>query len=521
MEDLKALRRKRKMKGDAVGRALLGMFVNSTQRMHDANVPVYMSSREMDDLVARITDPNEFRNYEYYAGMYYMLVGARERARENYNSSMHAARLFWHNLRLIKSYTDGIEALDSTPQIVSEDEREQIINEYWFGRDELLQALLPAFMYGDLEGTPDIEKAVERAKTTPAQEIPEGYWKDTHNGHWTLPDGTALEGCIDDNREILQNYFLQGRKLDGETNADALKRINDKRSYEMTRAYYMRDIDTRGIDPDEFYETVRQCCLFSAGISFLTEHTENPARIAVHEAFDIPIVPLEWVDEPAETPTVYDLMVFRIYPSDYVRAVEAYMNTIPHHVTSEGNPALDAFYYKDVRAAGMLVGQLDVMPYRNYGSTDHTHRRSNAVGCAFIDYDGYEPPKLDPIQIQPAPAIWVHEGLRYVYGYNAILGVLADVYGVPELAECRFDTSPLETYLSTYNDMLFTLYALIDCVGGDEIRKTMKEKCEPLDLDAQKPDPVKVEWLRNYLKHQGYSTRYAVMYIDGLLYYIR
>lgn len=87
MEDIRKLLRKRKMQGEPLGRALICKYVNAYHRAEDPTIPEYVSDEQFRKLESRFTDENEHRIYMFYQDMYFAIVEACKRRRENWNAA--------------------------------------------------------------------------------------------------------------------------------------------------------------------------------------------------------------------------------------------------------------------------------------------------------------------------------------------------------------------------------------------------------------------------------------------------
>ena len=98
--------------------------------------------------------------------------------------------------------------------------------------------------------------------------------------------------------------------------------------------------------------------------------------------------------------------------------------------------------------------------------------------------------------------------LKYLYGFNAIIGLVGEVYDIDGIEVAKFDTSLLESQLRGFNGLLYSFY--FD-VYGDEAEKArkrelIKELFQPVDAEAQKPAEEALAKAKAELVKGGIST---------------
>lgn len=98
--------------------------------------------------------------------------------------------------------------------------------------------------------------------------------------------------------------------------------------------------------------------------------------------------------------------------------------------------------------------------------------------------------------------------LKYLYGYNAIILAIGEVYDIDGIEVAQFDTSLLESQLRAFNGLLYAFYFN---VYGDEDEKArkrelIKELFRPIDPDEQRPPAEAVETVKAELIKAGIST---------------
>lgn len=117
---------------------------------------------------------------------------------------------------------------------------------------------------------------------------------------------------------------------------------------------------------------------------------------------------------------------------------------------------------------------------------------------------------------------FVYPALGYLYAFNALMGIIARVYGLPELAEvAQFETSDLENEICAYNNMLYMFYYEIHGNEAEKERKReiIKEVFSSMDAESLKPSKEAVESVAAELTKLGISTnaRKKLKYLDAFI----
>lgn len=111
--------------------------------------------------------------------------------------------------------------------------------------------------------------------------------------------------------------------------------------------------------------------------------------------------------------------------------------------------------------------------------------------------------------------------LKYLYGFNAIIAVVGEVYDIDGIEVAQFDTSLLESQLQGFNGSLYSFYYAVYGDKEEKARKRelIKELFQPVDAEAQKPPAEAVERARAELIKAGISTtaRKTLKHLDNLI----
>ena len=97
--------------------------------------------------------------------------------------------------------------------------------------------------------------------------------------------------------------------------------------------------------------------------------------------------------------------------------------------------------------------------------------------------------------------------LRYMYAYNAMIEVFADVYNIEFLGVAKYDLSRQESQIDACNNLLYMLYKNVYGTDEDKKRKRafIKKYYKPVDLEELKPRQEKIDALKERLEGLGYT----------------
>lgn len=117
---------------------------------------------------------------------------------------------------------------------------------------------------------------------------------------------------------------------------------------------------------------------------------------------------------------------------------------------------------------------------------------------------------------------FVYPALGYLYAFNALMGIIARVYELPELAEvAQFGTSDLENAICAYNNMLYMFYYEVHGNEAEKERKReiIKEVFSSMDAESLKPSKEAIESVAAELTKLGISTnaRKKLKYLDEFI----
>lgn len=108
--------------------------------------------------------------------------------------------------------------------------------------------------------------------------------------------------------------------------------------------------------------------------------------------------------------------------------------------------------------------------------------------------------------------------LRNIIGFNTLLELLADVYGIPDLLLIRFDCKKYIEQLREYNNRIYTLYSTVYGDGTERREKqgVINSAFIPFKLAELQPADQAVEQIREKLQTARYSAavRSYLRYFD-------
>lgn len=490
MEDVQKLKRKRKMKGDQLGRAMLGIIANGAERKKDPTIPLYMDGDTLATLVDKIDDGKEAVLFNFYQDLYFAIHENKKRQAAAYNDARGCLNTSMRMLQAIAAHNNCYGLLVYNPLVITSEERKIIVDHAAIRRDIVIQE---ALKYPGAEGKPEpIREAVERARRTKSSEY---LMQDAIE----LPDGTKIKEFRPDGRnETLEAMFLDGKIQEGETAEEALARINRDRYTETARHAWLKDISLEGVQYPEI-EEVLEYGIQHFDVSYLIEPARSETERLVREILGIPALPIKKTTIKRESPNQEMDISIGIYPDYYLEAVTNYVNGI--------EPGDDWISWKGLEDAGLLhCTDLYKLPFQQYAEDQPAGLARLANGLAVID-DNYDTgvrrrADIKPLAITGAPAAEVYRGMKFVYGFNAMIDIYADVYEVPELVAAKLDTASMERYAEQYNTTLTRLWA---ATPEQELRDIIRAKMEYIKMDQAKPDPDKVEEMAAWFRENRYE----------------
>lgn len=95
-------------------------------------------------------------------------------------------------------------------------------------------------------------------------------------------------------------------------------------------------------------------------------------------------------------------------------------------------------------------------------------------------------------ELREQKAVWdaMLDGVKFVYAFDALVGVVSSVYGVEELESVKLGTVTEELFSSIWNNMLYSLYADFFGTQADKERKREKLKSNYAEMDLRSLAPT-------------------------------
>ena len=111
----------------------------------------------------------------------------------------------------------------------------------------------------------------------------------------------------------------------------------------------------------------------------------------------------------------------------------------------------------------------------------------------------------------------IEPGLKYVYAYNALIDVIADVYDVDFIDILKKNMSLIESQIKSANNMLHCFYKEVFGTLEEKTRKRklIKQIFYPIDVEKFLPDEGKIQAVRNVLM-TSYGTDSATNLVKDL-----
>lgn len=134
---------------------------------------------------------------------------------------------------------------------------------------------------------------------------------------------------------------------------------------------------------------------------------------------------------------------------------------------------------------------------------DPTKRAKGLPGELFggIEYYMRQPEAVEKMTQKTIDEL-ILPAVRFIYAYNEVLRAILDVYEIPFLHGCEWDTSDIEERIENADDILYTLY---NDVFGTEKERTAKrdflrQYFKPLTSEELKPTKEACERIREKLR---------------------
>lgn len=471
MEDIKSLKRKRKPSGDAAGRALLGVLANDYHRRRDPSAPIYGTMDDIEVIIKKLPTSEDVSRYRFYEDLYFSIIANHDRQRAEYNYTTGYMSMAMDRVSRYASTVATRAALMAEPLVITKATKNKALNVHMMSQADVVNELCYQYAQG-CDNTPEaVREYLQSSKSAPSES----------------PEPTTIE--------VLED----GRRSSDYTPREWL---------ELKKGLYPIDvrIAAKDIFPDNFHldmrtdgikMMVRRLNYYCDAVRYLLAPVTDEQEREAREMLNLPFLPLK--EEPAER-SQYDDIVDGHYPEGYLVVVRLALDDITNGELS--------YTYKRLQAAGVNLDELAA--YRSYfkGNAGALDRLEH--GVAVTSNDDYIRSEIPLPRLQPTPAAEILRGMQFVYAYNGLIDIYAELYDVPELTWVKFDTTKIESFFDMYNDLIADIKH--DYQDDDDLRADV-EMLEPIRIEQAKPTPEAMQAIKKDLQDHGYSryvTKMAV-----------
>lgn len=522
MEDIEKLKRKRKMKGEPLGRALLGVLANTKERQRNPETPIYTDVATIAQLATKFQEGREEELFRFYDTLYLSLATMQNRAIENYNIIVGTWNSYLFTLNQITDYRNMADILESEPLILPEEKYTKLRDDYRYSVDEVSFFLLKEILTTNCVNAPkrvlDALEAAEipaEATMVTYQELPDGRRSDQYSQEeW---DAILMDMFLDhyDMSEYESNAAMSwDDAIDRDyedPKRDKMEHINGDRLDKMRRHYFLKDLHIVG-ETDEDIDTTLIKAIEWSGASYLIRPSAlfGPADEALRKMLDIPILPITLKETAAQLDQCSweeNVMRYALNSPEHLKIVGDYVQGITGKA--------DSYTYSGLQAAGLMCEGLASQPFNHLKeSTNKMAARRAGAGVVTAPYNRtFGAPSFTTPLIFPAKEKKIIKAMQFLYSFNEIIGVVADVYEVPELAILKYDLTDIEEHVEAYNERVCRLYSSINCIGAVEVMNDMRENIDLINLEEARPRADKVEEYRETLRKSKYSRNAMRLFI--------
>lgn len=378
------------------------------------------------------------------------------------------------------------------------------------------------------------------------------------NGYYVLPDGTRSDSYSEDGwKELIAKRYADRLGLEFKTTEELLQFVKDEREEQIHEAQklffkggeYVKDLlGKKGKHTAEEYEealyrivrlTSLRDCIDAKGTAM--EEIEEYLGMAINEC--------KWVyydSLPAGT-TEYDLLgvyydryisgeenaladMKKDFPALYNSVKEYLEGLLPELKALKANQrGKEVVTWKRLCEAG-VIGYEDILTPNDWTIAEYSpvdginSWRGSFNSFAIVknpredqvDSNGDFIEKVNPFygSVNSIEELGVDEdtidvlhshydrliipAMRYLYAYNEMIKIYADVYDVPDYVEAMsFDMGNIEDMVEAYNRLLYIFHANIN---EDGKRAVIREAFRDIDIESLKPTKEAIE--KTLLKHK-------------------
>lgn len=553
------LLKKKKWKGEEVGKAVILGFVNDYEnRAKQSYIPLF-TQEDLTKMLDGITDPREGRIYNDYINLYNGIVSEYNQS-EAYNQQVQNGfyRVLTH-VNEVRRAEDVKGVIESFPLIMTQKQysktREKAIArkeafEVTY-QDLIFDAL--SFYLGEGKGRKPrapkpIKEALGALKKEPfTNPVILGLINKTWGlGYYLFPDGKRSDQMTKEGYAEELNKYEPFRQINIDLEGDPeelserrLEKILDnyKHNYNGTEeedllkwCYYedppegltkwdvlagdydMREVYTGASDEHRTVEFINE---FAKDYPLLLEALRTDIATKKGLESTINLKPEEYFNGLA---TWGELAKNKVYSYPSLVEIDGYAITEVIQSNDEkeehSNRTRSAFH-------GVAVLQEETLTMSN--NIDDNGEYKNPYIDLFKHFNGLETYGKDPYYkktITDAIDISLVPGLKSIEAYNVLIDLIAKEYNLKELLTIKKDMEPLKKQIEGLNGLILALYNHLK--GTEEEiknnRTTIKEIFKLIDLDKIKPAKDAIESAREEIRDpENYKSGDLQRIVRGLM----
>lgn len=554
----------KKITGKEVGKLLVMSLIHDVKHSGEPDFKPMFEQTEYDSMTRSLTSSADVAYYKVYYAMYSSLVERYNKGEgqfQQFNNGFYRSLMFLQNS--IKAEMVDTE-IRSEPLIMSKAEykalkkkaQEENNETRWTVFDAVLMFI--SLLIGNEEYKQQFEPIFKQYEEQHIENhrVAEKY--NDYLGVYYTCNGVRKDEVSDEEWEaLIKKEFLKDyNKKHGTDETDASTVIKKEKAiislgatkYFFEGAESIRELykETEGEEPSEeliaeLLETMEEYTskevLLSDDVRYIEEHGTSVVKLNL---FDYPI------EEISKLDVLSSDALIELYTSDDTELAKTYfiefakeyseildvvlkiigeripistdLDILTHTVTTgqlaeHKVPLLEEFgHLEDWDITDAIDDFSDRKQARLYGIalTDKEYNRKERkeqtsallqIDCLnnlATDYDTQE--TIDSIKerlIKPA--------LQYLLAYNAMIDILNEVYGIPDIIALKQNTDYLKEQCSIHDKLIYEFYSLVEGDPEDKKhkREILRDVFKPIYADRLEPNPDTIKAVRSKIEKAG------------------
>lgn len=563
-KNIDALLKKKGWTGKEIGQALVSSLIHDIKHKSEPDYKPLFTQKDFDRMEATISTDVDFKMYSIYREIYSGLVTTYNEGQGKYQQFCNG--YYRYLMILTNAYRAEIykDTLIYVPYVITKDEyeehkakAEERVKNFKASFNDIVYDMVFCFLNG-WEKTPKaIEKILEAYKEEAVtnKRVLNSYNEVWGIGYLLYDNGEKLNPADEEDKEKIKSYLsnididtlkVKGTELFFKGKEEIQKYYKEATGEELPEEQAKKYLDNL----ESFIRTSNTDALIDKSLYTYTDYFKILKLLSDNSPY-IPIWVLE--EEAPEDITKYEILDGALdefyenvengtkefkadYPELY-KAIESYIkDKIP-----QAKDLKPTQYNKEFITFGELA-KLKLKYYEKFSSVEDMDL-GEIIAPEDTERDGQirrrillngvsisqKPIKADVTDLEEFPLssfggieeiynsdtreearelkeILIDNAIEYMYSFNALVKVLADIYDLPELAEVELDTSFVERKIKELTAILYTLYVTIGGCKSDRDykRELIKEVFPMVDCESLKPTQEAIEKLYSELDNNDF-----------------